>query len=177
MTNQPKVNQTSTGNGKDRVISSSLRWNYGVVEIEYTIQQNADPKTLLQQNELYLHQTEQLEAAHKQFASEVLPRIRNFAPDVKDGERATKMKQLPREEFTAKRIYTEVKDGKTYYRLQTTSGKYMKYGAQIWKEIQDLYGIPDLLGGKDELDLLGANVVAVIEDRKGGAVIAIRGLP
>jgi len=175
--NDPKTVHADKGNGKDRVLTTSMRWNYGVIEIEYSVSYHADPATQLRQNQEFLTQTLRCEAAHKQFASEVLPKLRNMNPDVKDAERSEKRKQVPRGEYTVRRIYKEVKDGKTYYRLQTTSGMFMKYGAQIWKEIQDLYGIPDLLGGKDELILLGGNVTTTIEERKGGAVVSIRGLP
>src|SRR5690606_32988242 len=151
-----------------RVIRATMTRNYGSLEMRFEIEVGVDPIDAEDQDRHFELLAEQLRYHHENFASKVLPKIPRTGALEQGEKRLT--------EFDADRIVVSVHNGKTYYNVVTKTGRYSKFGATIWKEELEKYGIVDLMDGKTEMPLAGVKV-KIEEREKGGAVRSFEGLP
>jgi hypothetical protein len=133
--------------------------------------------------------TEQLNAQHEHFAADMLHKIPGLkvardggaggSPELKPGQKLGKNDKgidVVLTEYTADELLLEISKGQRYYKVRSTSGRWQKYGCNIWDEQVKAYGIAELLGSQTTMKLQGVKMWC--EDReKGGAVREIVGLP
>lgn len=128
--------------------------------------------TLSDQVREYDMLTEQLEYQIEHWTKEFLAKIKQI-----DAPGSSASGGIPGlSKYTAKALIMEVRDGKKFYKVQTTSGKYMRFGCPIYDEQMREYGIAELMGSAETMAL--TNVTVWIEDRdRGGAARKFVGLP
>lgn len=174
-----------------RSLGVTLRRKYGNVEIEFEIKQVFTVHSALQQQEEMEKLTVQLINQHEHFATTILPQIPNLqmgrtgqggnpaAPQLADNQKMGKDDKgnpVTLTRYSAKALLLEISKGQRYYKVQTTSGRWQKFGCNIWDAQLKQYGIAELMGNNPILEL--TNVTVWCEDReKGGAVREFEGLP
>lgn len=151
-----------------RFVTVTQRRKFGSVEHEIGVTAAVWVTSALQQQVEIDKLTEQVNALHDHYA-------KDYLPNTNTGGGGQQNAGVPRKEYEADRLVLSIKDGKKYYNIVTTSGRWMKYGCPVWDEQVKQYGLAELLGAETSMKLHGVTVVC--EDReKSGAVREIKGL-
>lgn len=149
----------------------SVTLNVGVRTITFAKRKTVFVATISDQVREYDMLTEQLEYQIEHWSKEYLPKIKQVEAPGSSANGAVTYTS-----YRAKALIRENKEGKYRYKIQTISGKYMHYGCNVWDEQVREYGLADLMGAADYLELIGVTIQCEDRDR-GGAVRQIIGLP